>query len=161
MIPVPHSGHLPPIRNPRRLYPQCSQAWSPRIGSPRSAALYLRYLSVKNWATAVLMIERPPGRLSRSCDQLDRDQPVDEQPHDEHADQEGATCRHLRQAEAAARRGCGLDAGGALADALHDASDHLPVVVDDVVSCPADLDLDGDVGINDFLAVLAAWGACP
>jgi len=35
------------------------------------------------------------------------------------------------------------------------------VVVDYVVSCPADLDLDGDVGINDFLAVLAAWGACP
>ena len=49
----------------------------------------------------------------------------------------------------------------ALADALHDASDHLPVVVDYVVSCPADLDLDGDVGIVDFLALLGAWGTDP
>ncbi len=49
----------------------------------------------------------------------------------------------------------------ALADALHDASDHLPVVVDYVVSCPADLNLDGDVGIVDFLALLGAWGPNP
>jgi len=28
------------------------------------------------------------------------------------------------------------------------------------VECPADLDGDGDVGINDFLALLAAWGSC-
>ena len=49
----------------------------------------------------------------------------------------------------------------ALANALHDASDHLPVVVDYVVSCPADLNLDCDVGILDFLALLGAWGADP
>ena len=46
----------------------------------------------------------------------------------------------------------------ALADALHDASDHLPVAVDYVVSCPADLDLDGEVGIVDFLTLLGLWG---
>ena len=40
------------------------------------------------------------------------------------------------------------------------ASDHLLVVVDYVVSCPADLSLDGDVGIVDFLALLGAWGPC-
>ncbi len=28
-------------------------------------------------------------------------------------------------------------------------------------SCPADSDGDGIVGIQDFLAVLAAWGPCP
>ncbi len=49
----------------------------------------------------------------------------------------------------------------ALADALHDASDHLPVVVDYVISCPADLDLDGDVGIVDFLDLLAQWDTNP
>ncbi len=27
--------------------------------------------------------------------------------------------------------------------------------------CPADLDHDGEVGINEFLTVLAAWGPCP
>ena len=27
--------------------------------------------------------------------------------------------------------------------------------------CPADVDNDGAVGINDFLALLAAWGPCP
>ncbi len=27
--------------------------------------------------------------------------------------------------------------------------------------CPADTDGDGDVDIHDFLAVIAAWGACP
>ena len=47
-----------------------------------------------------------------------------------------------------------------LADALHDAADHLPVVVDYVVTCPEDLDLDGDVGIVDFLTLLGAWGPC-
>ena len=35
------------------------------------------------------------------------------------------------------------------------------VVVDYVVSCPADLDLDGDVGIVDFLALLGAWSTDP
>ena len=33
-------------------------------------------------------------------------------------------------------------------------------IVDDLM-CPADLDGDGVVGINDFLALLAAWGPCP
>jgi hypothetical protein len=28
-------------------------------------------------------------------------------------------------------------------------------------TCPADIDNDGTVGINDFLDVLAAWGSCP
>ncbi len=28
-------------------------------------------------------------------------------------------------------------------------------------SCPADVDGDGEVGINDFLDLLAAWGPCP
>jgi hypothetical protein len=28
-------------------------------------------------------------------------------------------------------------------------------------SCPADLDGDGNVGINDFLQLLAVWGPCP
>ncbi len=28
-------------------------------------------------------------------------------------------------------------------------------------TCPSDVDNDGTVGINDFLAVLAAWGPCP
>jgi hypothetical protein len=28
-------------------------------------------------------------------------------------------------------------------------------------SCPADLDGDDEVGITDFLALLAAWGPCP
>ena len=37
----------------------------------------------------------------------------------------------------------------ALADALHDASDHVPVV--------GDADCDFVVGINDFLAVLGNW----
>lgn len=27
--------------------------------------------------------------------------------------------------------------------------------------CPADIDNDGDVGINDFLQLLADWGPCP
>ena len=27
--------------------------------------------------------------------------------------------------------------------------------------CPADVDDDGEVGINDFLLVLANWGLCP
>ncbi len=27
-------------------------------------------------------------------------------------------------------------------------------------SCPADIDGDGEVGINDFLDLLAAWGPC-
>ena len=27
--------------------------------------------------------------------------------------------------------------------------------------CPADIDGDGNVGINDFLDLLAAWGRCP
>jgi hypothetical protein len=27
--------------------------------------------------------------------------------------------------------------------------------------CPSDLDGDGEVGITDFLALLAAWGPCP
>ena len=30
-----------------------------------------------------------------------------------------------------------------------------------VDSCPSDIDGDTVVGINDFLAVLAAWGPCP
>jgi hypothetical protein len=29
------------------------------------------------------------------------------------------------------------------------------------VTCPADLDGDGDVGVLDFLQLLAAWGPCP
>ena len=28
-------------------------------------------------------------------------------------------------------------------------------------TCPSDVNNDGTVGINDFLAVLAAWGPCP
>ena len=28
-------------------------------------------------------------------------------------------------------------------------------------TCPSDIDNDGVVGVNDFLAVLAAWGPCP
>lgn len=48
----------------------------------------------------------------------------------------------------------------ALADALHDASDHLPVVAEYVV-CPADLNGDGLVGITDILLLLAAWGSDP
>ncbi len=35
------------------------------------------------------------------------------------------------------------------------------MVVDYVVSCPADLNLDCDVGILDFLALLGAWGTDP
>ncbi len=30
-----------------------------------------------------------------------------------------------------------------------------------VVSCPSDTSGDGIVGIDDFLALLAAWGPCP
>ncbi len=30
-----------------------------------------------------------------------------------------------------------------------------------VDTCPGDVDGDGEVGINDFLQLLAAWGACP
>ncbi len=33
--------------------------------------------------------------------------------------------------------------------------------VDVAQSCPADIDNDGVVGINDFLDLLAAWGLCP
>ena len=49
----------------------------------------------------------------------------------------------------------------ALADALHDASDHLPVVADYQIVCPWDLDGDGSVGILDLLTLLAAWGTDP
>ena len=32
---------------------------------------------------------------------------------------------------------------------------------DEIEDCPADVDGSGDVGVTDFLAVLAAWGPCP
>ena len=39
-----------------------------------------------------------------------------------------------------------------------------PVVMDSVTMAfddPIDLDDDGTVGVNDFLLLLGAWGACP
>lgn len=41
-------------------------------------------------------------------------------------------------------------------------SDHLPVVLDirDRSSCPADIDGDDRVGVNDLLAIIASWGPC-
>jgi photosystem II stability/assembly factor-like uncharacterized protein len=31
----------------------------------------------------------------------------------------------------------------------------------DLIGCPADVNGDGEVGVNDFLALLSAWGPCP
>ncbi len=28
-------------------------------------------------------------------------------------------------------------------------------------TCPSDVNIDGTVGINDFLLLLASWGPCP
>ena len=41
-------------------------------------------------------------------------------------------------------------------------SDHLPVVLDirDRNSCPADIDGDGTVAVNDVLTIIASWGPC-
>lgn len=48
-----------------------------------------------------------------------------------------------------------------LAQSLHDASDHLPVVADfELSGAPGDIDGDGVVGVTDLLALLAAWGPC-
>ncbi len=50
----------------------------------------------------------------------------------------------------------------ALADALHDASDHLPVVVDyEYTTISGDVDGNGTVGLADLLAVVGNWGNCP
>jgi len=51
----------------------------------------------------------------------------------------------------------------ALAVALHNASDHLPVVADYSLSgaCPADVSGDGIVAVPDFVALLGAWGSGP
>jgi len=33
-------------------------------------------------------------------------------------------------------------------------------VMDDIVTCPGDIDFNGDVGFGDLVALLAAWGPC-
>ena len=54
MIVVPHSGHMPPIFSPRKLYSHCLQGRSASICSPLSAAEYFRYLLDMNCDTRTL-----------------------------------------------------------------------------------------------------------
>ena len=57
-----------------------------------------------------------------------------------------------------------VNRSNALADALHAASDHLPVVADYQMpvrgACPADVNDDGTVDVQDLAAVVLAWGPC-